>query len=361
MLKKLSLACIALLSGTSAFAQQTITTNYGSPVTITAANGCQITGITTLTYDGASAITTNGSGGSCSSTNPPPTVASVTLSISSSSYTLGSGAAAPVINVTNNTAAAQVVCTLNPTNGFTVSPSSVTNSGTFTLSTPAAVTTATNYSFTPTCTTSTTGYTGVTVAPQSVSLTVNPASNGGGGGGGTCNSGQVSSAVGGKTLQRLCAGEMSVQPGPVAGYNSAFTDLGVVLNGTSFPTYAYSGYSPTYTIPSGYYIALAFTPSRSGGFQLSANGSYGDGGTISVSTQPGSITQGSPGFVCGMARGGSNGLYISTAGGVCTVTVGQTYYLNLADVDANGNFLCYNGRPGTCTSSLVSYTMYAGN
>ena len=353
MLKKLSLACIALLSATSAFAQQTITTNYGTPVTITAGN-CQITGITTLTYDGVSSITTNGTAGSCPGTGGGG-IASITLSLSSTTYVLGSNAAAPVINVTNNTPAAQVTCTLNPTNGFTVSPSSVTNSGTFTLSTP---TTASTYSFTPSCTTSTTGYTSVSVSPATVSLTVNPNTPPPPPG---CTSGQVSSAVGGKTLQRLCVGEMSVQPGPVAGYNGALTDLGTVLNASSFPAFAYSGYSPTYTIPSGYYIALAFTPSRSGGFQLSANGSYGDGGTISVSTTPGAITQGSPGFICGMARGGSNGLYISTAGGVCTVTAGTPYYLNLADVDVNGNNLCYNGRPGSCTSSLVSYTMYAGN
>lgn len=359
MLNKLCLSGLGLLLASSAFAQtapSVTTTTYSNPVTITSANGCLISGITTLTYDGNQSITTNGTAAQCAGTGGSTQVATVSLSISPSSYTLGSGAAAPVVTVTNLTAAAAVTCTLNPTNGFTASPGSVLNSGTFTLSAP---TTAGTFSFTPTCTTSTSGYT-VAVSPASVSLVVNPASNGGGNPG-ACSSTQLSSAVGGKTLQRQCSGSVSVQPGPVAGYNGDLTDLGKVLNATTFPAYAYSGYSPTYTITSGYYVSLAFTPSVSGGFQLSANGSYGDGGTITVSTQPGSITQGSPGYVCGMARGGTNGLYISTAGGVCAVTAGTTYYLNLADVDIQGNNLCYNGRANNCTSSLVSYTIYSGN
>lgn len=128
-----------------------------------------------------------------------------------------------------------------------------------------------------------------------------------------------------------------------------------------WPTYNYSGYSPTISIQSGHYISLAFVPTTLSGINFSANGSYGDGGTISVSTQPGAMTQGSPGFVCGMSRNGANGVYISTQGGVCSVKIGTTYYLNLADVDVNGNFLCYNGRPNSCAYSLVAYTFYAGN
>lgn len=357
MLNKLCLSGLGLLLASSAFAQtapSVTTTTYSNPVTITSANGCLISGITTLTYDGNQSITTNGTAATCNPTGgPPPQVATVSVSISPATYLLNSGAAAPVVTVTNLTPAATVTCTLSPTNGFTATPSSVTNSGTFTLSTPSS---AATFTFTPTCTTTTTGYT--VAQPASVTLTVNP---NGPPPPTSCSSTQVSSSVGGKTLQRQCTGGVSVQPGPVAGYNGDLTDLGKVLNDSTFPTYTYSGWAPTYTINSGYYIALAFKPSVSGGFQVTANQSYGDGGTIAVSTQPGSITQGSPGYVCGMSRGGTNGLYISTAGGVCTVTVGTTYYLNLADVDSQGNNLCYNGRAGSCTSSLVSYTIYSGN
>jgi len=337
-----------------AFAQTapvTTTTNYSSPVTIKSANGCSITGSSSISYD-PSTNTITAVGGSDSCAGPIGNVASVSLSITPTSYTLGTGAAAPVVNVTNNTSAATVTCTLNPTNGFTVtSASTVTNSGTFSLSAP---TTAGTFSFAPVCTTSTAGYT-VSLSPgPAVSLTVNPA---GGGGNQTCDASQTAT-VGTKTLQRLCAGSMNVWPGGTS-YSGALTDLGTVLGGKNFPTYSYAGYSPTFTITSGYYIALAFTPAASGAIQFSANPSYGDGGIISLATQPGSLMQGSPGVICSLTRGGNNSLYVATAAGsICQVQAGTTYYVNIADVDTLGNNLCYGGKANTCGTSLVSYTLY---
>lgn len=168
---------------------------------------------------------------------------------------------------------------------------------------------------------------------------------------------QLSSSIGGKYLKRQCWAGVDVLPGPIASIGGDVYDLAKLLGGP-WPTYNYSGYSPTFQIDAGKYIALQFTPTSSGAIQFSANMSYGDGGTISVSTQPGSLTYGSPGVVCALSRGASNGIYISTAGGVCTVKIGTTYYLNLADVDTFGNNLCYNGKPNTCFSSTVSYTIY---
>jgi len=151
---------------------------------------------------------------------------------------------------------------------------------------------------------------------------------------------------------------MNVWPGGTS-YSGALTDLGAVLGGKNFPTYSYAGYSPTFTITSGYYIALAFTPAASGAIQFSANPSYGDGGVISLATQPGSLMQGSPGVICSLTRGGNNSLYVaSAAGSICQVQAGTTYYVNMADVDTLGNNLCYGGKANTCGTSLVSYTLY---
>jgi len=354
MLKKLCLTSLALVLGSTAFAQTapvTTTTNYSSPVTIQSANGCSITGATSLSYNpSTNTITAVGGSDSCATT-PPQNVASVSLSITPTSYSLSStGAALPVVNVTNNTSAATVSCTLTPTNGFTVtSAATITNSGTFSLSAP---TTAGTYTFAPVCTTSTAGYT-VSVLPAAVSLTV----TGGTPPPGSCDPSQTA-AVGTKTLQRQCSGSMNVWPGGTS-YSGALTDLGTVLGGKNFPTYSYAGYSPTFTITSGYYIALAFTPAASGAIQFSANPSYGDGGVISLATQPGSLMQGSPGVICSLTRGGNNSLYVATtAGSICQVQAGTTYYVNIADVDTLGNNLCYGGKANTCGTSLVSYTLY---
>ncbi len=353
MLKKLCLTSLALAFGSMAFAQTapvTTTTNYSSPVTIKSANGCSITGASSVSYDpSTNTITAVGGQDSCA-TGTPVQTASVSLSITPTSYTLGSGAAAPVVNVTNNTSAATVTCTLNPTNGFTVtSASTITNTGTFSLSAP---TTAGTYTFAPVCTTSTPGYT-VSVLPTAVSLAV----AGGPPPPGSCDASQTAT-VGTKTLQRLCAGSMNVWPAGTA-YNGALTDLGTVLGGKTFPTFSYAGYSPTFSIASGYYVALAFTPTVSGAIQFSANPSYGDGGVISLATQPGSLMQGSTGVICSLTRGGNNSLYVSTtAGSICQVQAGTTYFINFADVDTQGNNLCYGGKANTCASSLVSYTLY---
>lgn len=141
-------------------------------------------------------------------------------------------------------------------------------------------------------------------------------------------------------------------------YSGAADNLGTVFGGSTWPNYNYAGYSPTFSILTGYYISMAFTPTIAGAFQLTANPSYGNGGTITVSTVPGAMTQGSAGFVCGVGRSAANGIYVSTSGGACGVTVGTNYYLNIADVDSAGNNLCYNGRPNSCASSTVSYTIY---
>jgi len=291
---------------------------------------------------------------SCYTGTNPNKTASVIVSINSSSYTIGSGAAAPAVSVTNQTPEATVTCTLSPTNGgFTAAPASVTNSGTFTLSTPA---TAGTYSFTPTCTTQTPGYsTAVSVSGNTAFTVVSggPPPNGG------CSSTQTSTPLGGKTFQRQCNGTVTLFPSRV-GYGGALTDLGAVLGNKSFPNYLYSGQAPTMLIDSGYYVALAFTPAATGLIKFTANNSYGDGGAISLSTMPGGLTAGAPGVICAVAYGGLNSLIATTtAGASCQVTVGQTYYINFADTNSNGDNLCFGGATGSCSQSPVSYSFTA--
>lgn len=174
-----------------------------------------------------------------------------------------------------------------------------------------------------------------------------------------CSASQLSTLIGGRTLQRQCSGQVLMLPSSYS-YTGNLYDLGTVLNGT-YPTYMYSGKSPSIQITTGYYVALSFVPTATGAIQFAANPSYGDGGTISVSKTPGGLTRGASGVICALTYNASNSAYISTTAPVCPVVAGQTYYVNFADVDANGTSMCYGGSPGTCSASYVSYTLYTSH
>jgi hypothetical protein len=175
-----------------------------------------------------------------------------------------------------------------------------------------------------------------------------------------CDASQESTPMGGKILRRQCAGQIFILPN-AGTYSGNETDLGVVLGNKTYPAYSYTGSSPTFQITSGYYVALSFVPTATGAIQFVSNPSYGDGGTISLSTFPGGLTRGAAGVVCSLSYGASNSMYISQTSQICPVKAGQTYYLNLADVDINGNNMCYGSSSGTCTSSFVSYTLYTSH
>jgi len=359
MFKKICLTLAALLPASLAFAQvPTTSTTYTSPPTIQVNGpaGCIITGATVMNYDpNTNTITIVNGVDSCFGGPPPPKQASVSVSINTTSYTVGSNAAAPVVSVTSQTADATITCSLSPTSGgFTATPASITANGTFTLSAP---TTAGNYSFTPTCTTSTPGYSPTVLVSGNTSLNVV-----GGCTGASCtppcSASQTSTALGGKTFQRQCSGNVTMYPSG-AGWVGALTDMSTVFGNKPFPVYTYSGQAPTFFIDSGYYVALAFTPAASGLIKFTANNSYGDGGTISLSTSPGGLTAGQPGVICAATYGGLNSLLASTSSGSCMVTMGQTYYINFADTNSNGDNLCFGGSTGGCSQSRVSYSFTA--
>lgn len=353
MLKKLFLIGAALPLSMTAFAQSapTSSTTYSTAPNITVGStGCTITGATVFNYNPSTNTLTLVNGqDSCKSGDPQLLTASVSVSISPTSYTLGSNAAAPVITWSNQTPAATVSCSLTPNNGFTVASSTAS---TWTLSTP---TTAGTYNFVPTCTTNTAGYNTAVTVSNIASLTVvsnTPPPPG-------CNASQLSTAINGKTFQRQCSGTVYMLPYQTT-YSNALTDLGVVLGNKQFPSYSYTGQSPTYVIDSGYYVSLQFTPQVAGQFKLTANASYGDGGTVSLSTTPGAFGIGTPNVICSLNYGPLNSLIISTnQGGSCPVTLGQTYYLNLADTDSSGLQLCFGAPAGSCQSSFVSYQLTA--
>ena len=343
-MNKLSLLGLALCAVSPAFAQSSVTTTFTTPQTLTVGN-CTAT-ITTLTQNPAN-NTISVDATSCGGTAPTP---NVTLAISSPSYTVNSGAAAPTVTWTPNAAAAGATCQLTQSSpaGITAS-ADPTSANRFLLSTPQ---TAGTYTFTPTCTLAGAA---ITPTPTYVTLTVSnqvitPPPPG-------CDAMTYTANVNGKTVQRQCSGSMVVYPGGT-GYSGNLTDLGTVLGGSAWPLYKYAGgYSPTFAINANQYIALAFTPTSSGTLHFAVNLSYGDGGIISVSTQPGSLLAGSPGLVCSFSRNGSNSPYIGTSGSNCPVVVGRTYYLNMADMDASGNNLC-NGAMNTCSVGNVSYALY---
>lgn len=159
------------------------------------------------------------------------------------------------------------------------------------------------------------------------------------------------------TLTRMCAGLASYpSPWTKFNYQGAFVDLGSILGGGSWGTYKARGYPFTIAIPTGQFIAFAFTPTNATqSLQLGANTTFGDGGTISISTSPGVMTT-AAGALCSYSRNGSNNLTVlPIAGYTCSVKPNQVYYVNIADVDASGGSQCRSGA-ATCQNSSISYT-----
>ena len=354
-MKKLFTSALLLLCASHTFAQSptTTTTTYSPAQTLTI-GGCTFTGVGGLTFTDGTITATSGAlaAGSNGCQNNNPNVYSVTVTPTTQNYVVGSGAAAPSLNLTMPSAASAGGASCTVTNATTAA-STTSTGGAVTLATPTAVGTTT---YNITCSPgSLPAGASVTAAPASVTVVAAAASSGGGG---TCVSTQLAT-VGNKSLTRQCSVSVSYA-GWRAAQTVATSSLDTVLMGT-YPNYI-SGFPVIQTINSGSYVALQFTPVTSGGVQFTANPSYGDGGIISLSTQPGALSASAAGAICVFSRGGSNSLYISsTNSSNCQFTAGVTYYVNFADVDVLGDSLCYNGASGTCATSKVSYTVLAGS
>ncbi len=156
-------------------------------------------------------------------------------------------------------------------------------------------------------------------------------------------------------LTRQLAGTVYYQPGAPFASVPMSDQLADILGGGTWRNYAGMFYAWWLSIATGSYVSFAFVPEE-GALNLNANPTYGGGGVISVSSKPG-IFSVADGAVCVVANGNQNNLSIN--GFNCPLTVGQTYYLNIASVTPSGTPSCWGikpSQPQTCTSSLIAYT-----
>jgi len=319
-------------------------------------NACTITNVTSVNHDYANnkiVITGGTLGAGCG--NTPPGTVYVTASPTAISYTLGTTPGSMVIHW--NSTDSGVTCTITDANasGLVTNPSSGND---WTLSQPTAVGT---YNYPINCSTRTAGNTVVNPSPVQLSVstqaptptpTPTPTPSG-------CAASQTSTPWG---LTRQCTGSVSYQYGsPIGGLTfttaNPLQNLADVLGGGTWLNYTGQSYAWWIPITTGSYISMAFKPDRNDiALNLNANPTYGDGGVASISTTPG-VFDVNAGAVCVVANGGNNNL--SLGGYNCPLNVGQTYYLNIADVTTSGTPRCNTIKPAnpqTCAASTVSYT-----
>ena len=351
-MKKILLTSLALACAANAMAQDSTTMNF-STGTITAGN-CSISAPFTLTVTGGNVAVSGGTfAGTCGGTTPPNTE-TVTITLTGTPFAIGVSTAAPTLTVGSSDTA--VTCSVSGTDGtsYTATPGRAV-----TLGTPTGAGTTT---YTPHCTTTAAGITTVIASPSSVSVL---ATQGQGGGGTTdcASNSPASSNVGGRTLTRQCSAT-NVSFGTYhPAYNGVLNNLTDVLADSKHPgpfPNLISGYTMRFPVTTGSYVALQFVATNKGQMQFNADGSFGNAGYISVSTRPGAFTV-ADGVVSGIYGacvynyGFSNSLWMGMNGADCTLVQGNTYYVNFADIDSNGVSQCFNGSPGNCASSSVSY------
>jgi hypothetical protein len=108
----------------------------------------------------------------------------------------------------------------------------------------------------------------------------------------------------------------------------SFSDVWGTTNPSAIPG---SGYDVTFNVTAGCFISLQFTPTSAGELQMAANETFGTGGSISVSDEPGEFGNGTSGVLCSVSRGAANEIIIAPSKqATCPVVVGNTYYLNLS-------------------------------
>jgi hypothetical protein len=299
--------------------------------------------------DAAASGPPSGSEGGVGDSGAALPVLTVDVAFPPASYTLQETVAPLVISWTS---AVATTCTPSQSGPAVLS----TTSRTATAATYANPTAPGSYAFSLDCATPA-GYSAVAYNPAATSTTtVNPSP--------PCASSQLSNPLGTVKLTRQCDGDVAFNGGAsTATYDGPVTDLATVLAVTPgqpqpFPAYGYSGFTPTFTIASGSYVALAIHVTGPGSLQFVANSSYGVAGLISLSTVPGALTAGAAGVVCAYDRDGSNNLGASTmASSDCPLVVGQTYFVNFAGATSAGAPVCPPHQNG-CAEVAIAYTLY---
>jgi hypothetical protein len=356
--KKTFLCGLALFFASSAFAQTTAIT-FPTPGQNLSIGGCTFSGVTSLSVNTANgtAITANGTAtNGCAPSAPGGGATStVGVSLAPSSYTIGDTNAANFPVVSWSSADTGVTCTAVSTSiptGFTAVPSSTSlGSGKITLQ-PTGTPVANTYSVVVQCTTSTASTT-VSPSTSTLSLSVGTASPPG-----ACSASQTSTTFSnGAVLSRQCVGTIGWGQYNTSDNNVALTSLDTEMRGT-FGNYRYDGLTMIPYVTAGQYISLAFTPTVVGSLQFNLNPTYGIGGTISLSTTPGSFTPVNPNCIA------ANGNSLNLVAGVnyptlCSLSLGTTYYVNFAGVLSDGSQACNplsgGSVPTSCSSAKLAY------
>jgi hypothetical protein len=270
-----------------------------------------------------------------------PSGPSATLTPATQHYLPDTDAPAPTVTYASSTAG--VVCTIADSGGYT----HTTSGSVFTFLPPTPAVAGT-FLFPATCAA---GATAIPAVPAAATLIVDS----------PCDASQLADlTVGGAALTRQCLGgvDYSGDRFGLKHYNGPVYSLAAVLHG-SWANYA-TGYSVTPEIATGSYIALAFVATSPGSVEMTNDPSFGDGGWISLSTLPGHFKSGDPAVLASLDRGAGNSLQFSSDHSIgVAIEEGTTYYVNMADVDAMGNALCFGGA-ATCTYSYVSYNTVIG-
>ena len=347
--KKILFLGFALACASNAMAQ-TSTTMVFSSGTVTAGN-CQITGPLTLQITGQSVQITGGTlGSACAPGGGPPGggASTASLLLSSTTFTLGSGSV-PTLTLSSSDNA--VTCNVTGTDGFSTA---MTAGRAVSVNTPTTAPATITYTASGcSTTTQTSGVTNtVTLITPTAVLAVSPA-----GTTGSCSSGQTASIFG-LSLTRVCSTQVNWQyPVGNLSYSGDVTSVDRLLSGTWGAYKKTQGKAFSISLASGTYVSFALTPTdATHGLQWAANTTFGDGGTIWLSTTPGgpAINNGA----CLQSANGSNSVLIYPfAGYNCSVAVGTTYYVNIADVAAGGTMQC-SSQGSSCGSSVISYTTY---
>ena len=232
--------------------------------------------------------------------------------------------------------------------GFTAVPASTSaGSGKITLQ-PTGTPVANIYSVVVQCTTATANTT-VSPSTSNLSLTVSTTSSSS-----TCSASQTSTQFSnGTVLTRQCVGTIAWGQYNAADTNVALTSLDTEMRGT-FGNYRYTGLTMIPTILSGQYISLSIVVpiTATGSLQFNPNPTYGISGVISLSTQPGNFSPTNSACLSGPGYG-----VLLVAGNYakyCSLTPGQTYYLNMAGVNLDGSPACKN-YAASCSSANLSY------
>jgi hypothetical protein len=156
---------------------------------------------------------------------------------------------------------------------------------------------------------------------------------------------------------RLCEGTVNYSYG-LPSYTGDLDVFAPVFGTWGGESDLHNGQSAIFDVPAQNYLSFQFVATPWTTVQLTANTSWGAGGTITVSTSPGVFSADNADLVpgCRQPFNGSNKLTIASndihgVNTLCFLVPGQTYYVNIADISNSGVSLCH------AVSCSMAYTV----